>query len=124
MAKIVGYLLAALMVFTAAPAAAKVTTDARARYETNRGMSQWYSIEVNLLTGTELNTATGRMTYSSFKNYAVIFWGDGQASVIELSSFMMCGMEVTAGCLNTFGNLKGEDQDGDEWEICISSFCA
>lgn len=56
--------------------------------------------------------------------YAVIFWGQDCASVIKLSNFLSCGTEVTKSCItNTVMDLKGKNQDDDEWKICVNEYC-
>lgn len=95
-----------------------------AQYQTQYGWSKKYEVEVTFMTGFELNQATGSMRYKSTAVYAIIFWGQGQASVIQLSNFLLCGYEVDRACIvNSIGDLKGTDQDGDEWKICKDSFC-
>jgi hypothetical protein len=95
----------------------------KVRYETQDGRSKWYSVDVTYLAGAELNTATNSFRYNGFANYAVIFWDKDEASVIKISSFMICGMELTASCMPSFGNMKGKDQQGRGWEICTSDLC-
>ena len=76
------------------------------------------------MTGSELNDATSSIRYSSFSVYAIIFWGKGEATVIKLSSFTTCGSEADKSCITSiFGDLKGKDQDDDEWKICKDQFC-
>ena len=116
----------ALMLMAAwagAPAEAKVTTTAKVRYETQAGTSNWYEMEVHFLSGPELNSATKSYRYSYTDKYAVIFFGQGEAAVIELESLFGCYGDFSVSCFPSFGNIEGEDQDGTEWEICTSTFC-
>lgn len=95
------------------------------KYMTQEGWSRKYTVDVTFISGTELNEATNSFKYSAFSVYAVIFWGEGQASVIQISTFLVCGQDVDERCItNTIGDLKGKDQDGDEWKICVSDFCS
>jgi hypothetical protein len=106
------------------PISAKYTQTCKAKYKANYGWSQYYTVEVTFLSGSELNKATKSWDYSSYTTYAVIFWGDGEASVIEISSYTGCGSEVTQRCItNKFSNLEGEDQQGRGWEVCVKSTC-
>lgn len=106
------------------PAIARVTTTAKVRYETSAGRSKWYSVDVHLFTGSELGQATRQWTrFSSFKKYAVIFWGDNQATVIEISTLLFCGTEFSQSCMPMLGKIEGKDQDGDKWEVCTAMFC-
>lgn len=105
-------------------AQARLTETAKVRYETSDGRSKWYSVDVNFLTGTELNRATASFRYNGFKNYAVIFWGDEQVSVILLNSpILFCALEFTSNCLPILGRMKGPDQEGRQWEVCTAMFC-
>lgn len=106
------------------PSYARVTTPAKVRYETSEGRSKWYAVDVHLFTGSELAQATGQWSrFSSFKKYAVIFWAEDQATIIEISNVLFCGTEFSQSCMPIMGRIKGKDQDGDEWEVCTSTFC-
>ncbi|MEK7224262.1 MAG: hypothetical protein AAB221_01080 [Bacteroidota bacterium] len=95
-----------------------------AQYMTQEGWSKKYQIEVTFMTGYELNNATNTYKYSMYSVYAIIFWAQGQASVIKLTNFFVCGLETNKNCITSvIGNLKGSDQDGDEWKICKDDFC-
>ena len=103
---------------------AKYTQTCTVRYMTQDGWSKKYVVDVTFLTGSELNDATSSYRYSSYSTYAVIFWGEGKATVIKLSSYTGCSTEVEKSCItNTYTDLKGKDQDDDEWKICISEYC-
>jgi hypothetical protein len=106
------------------PLLAKYTQTCKVKYKANYGWSDYYTVDVNFLSGYELNKATKSWDYSSYSTYAVVFWGDGEASVIELSSYTGCGREVTQRCItNKYSNLEGEDQQGRGWEVCAKSRC-
>lgn len=103
---------------------AKYTQKCEARYEIEGGWSKKYTVEVTFISGYELNQATSSYKYATYSIYAVIFWSQGQASVIKISTFLICGTEVDKNCItSTYRDLKGEDQDGDEWKICVSDYC-
>lgn len=100
---------------------AKCRKQCQVSYSTENGWSKKYSVEVTFLTGWELNTSTKSYNYSMTDVYAVIFWGENKASVIKISSILVCGNEVDCSCIkNNVSDLKGKDQDGDEWKICTS----
>jgi hypothetical protein len=104
-------------------AAAKCRRFATVKYQQKYGWSKKYTVEVTFMTGMELNQATSSYDYSSYSIYAIIFWGEGQATVIKLTSYLLCGYEVTGDCIdNTLSDLQGYDQDGDKWNICMSNF--
>ena len=94
------------------------------RYMTEYGWSKKYTIDVNFYTGSELNQATSSYRYSSYSVYAIIFWQKGQATVIKLSSYLLCGAEADKSCITSvISDLKGKDQDDDEWKICVTGLC-
>ena len=103
---------------------AKYTQTCIARYMTEEGWSKKYTVDVTFISGYELNEATSSYKYLTYSVYAVIFWGQGQASVIKISNYLSCGNEVDKNCItSTYGDIKGTDQDGDDWKICISDYC-
>lgn len=117
-------LVLVLMFVTSFASFAKYTQTCEVKYKTKNGWSKKYTVDVNFLTGSELNTATNSFNYSSYSVYAVIFWGQNKATVIKISSFLSCGTEVTKSCItSSIMDLKGTDQDDDEWNICTSNFC-
>ncbi len=103
---------------------AKYTQTCVARYMTQDGWSKKYTVDVTFISGSELNEATNSYKYSSYSVYAVIFWGEGKATVIKISNYLSCGTEVDKNCITgTYGCIKGKDQDDDEWKICVSDYC-
>lgn len=117
-------LLAIALGLTSASVGARYSEEARVRYVTSDGPSKWYTVEVNFLTGSELNKATRTQDYDFLEDYAIIFWGEDQASVILIEEpFMMCSVEFRKTCLPLLGKMKGSDQEGRVWEICTATFC-
>lgn len=103
---------------------AKYTQTSKVKYKTNYGWSDYYTVEVTFVSGTELNRATRSLDYDGFSTYAVVFWDKGQASVIKISSYTGCGLEVTQRCItNKITNLVGDDQHGRGWEVCTNRIC-
>ena len=75
---------------------------------TEVGWSKKYTVDVTFISGYELNDANRSFTYSTYSVYAVIFWGQGQASAIKNASYQLRGMEVEKGCItSTFGDIEG-----------------
>jgi len=113
-----------ILFFTSTDVFAKYTQTCVVNYMTQNGWSKNYTVDVSFMTGTELNEATNSYNYSSYSTYAIIFWGEDKASVIKLSSYTACALEVDKNCItNTYSALKGQDQDGDDWKICVSNYC-
>lgn len=79
------------------------------------GTGEKYRVEANILDGMELNRETNSMSYSSLSKYVVIFWGPGEASVIELD-FSFAALSMGAA---------GTDQGGYRWTIStLLTFCS
>jgi len=55
-------------------------------YETRSGYSPEYRCEVQFVTGRELNKATTSFNYSSFSNYALIWFGKGEVAILEIDT--------------------------------------
>lgn len=112
----------AVLALLAPPASARYVQTGKARYAAESGDSDWYTVDITFVTGGELNSATRTLDYRPFSNYAVIFWSEHEASVIELSNTIICGSEFEKTCL-PFTRVHGEDQAGREWDLCISDIC-
>ena len=73
-----------------------------------------YKVEAKVFSGSELNSKTNSYEYSAFSKYAIIFWAQGQATVIK--------MDYSYG-ISTFGS-SGKDKSGYPWSLSTStSFC-
>lgn len=112
----------ALAAFPIAAEARHIQTS-QVRYETQQGASRWHSIDVHFLMGAELNSATNSYRYNGIKPYAVIFFGDEKAAIIQIQTTLFCSFEFTSSCLPLLGKMKGRDQDGTEWTICTGDIC-
>jgi hypothetical protein len=113
-----------VIIFSIGQSYAKYVQTCDVKYKRDYGWSDYYTVDVTFMSGSELNSATNSYNYRRYKTYAIIFWGDDQASVIQLSSYTGCGSEVSQSCItNKVSNLEGEDQKGVGWEICTRSYC-
>lgn len=122
MKRIIFLILAGLFIITTVYA--KYIQTCKVKYKRNYDWSDYYTVEVIFMSGFELNNATKTFNYSVYSTYAIIFWDNDEASVIEISTFTGCGTEVTQNCItNNVVNLEGEDQQGRRWEICTKSYC-
>jgi hypothetical protein len=94
------------------------------KYAASYGWSKYYTVDVTFMTGSELNKATSSLSYSSFSTYAIIFWGQNEATVIKLTNILGCGYETKQSCIsNHVMNLNGSDQEGKSWEVCTKQYC-
>lgn len=87
------------------PAIAMERVDICARYSAT---AKSYHVSAISETGSELNQATNSFNYNSLGHYIIIFWGQNQASIIEMSSIFF-GL--------TYIPSNGTDQEGRSWEI-------
>jgi hypothetical protein len=85
-----------------------------AKYETEAGWSQGYSVQATIIRGSELNRRTGTLDYAPYSTYAVIFWAQGEASMLELQYY--------SGALSAYG-LDAVDQRGRKWHVAKTSYC-
>lgn len=80
----------------------------------NIGTGKSYKVEAQIMKGSELNRRVGGYNFASYSKYVVIFWGEEQASIIELD------YSYGPSAIGT----EGKDQNGYRWEISTStSFC-
>ncbi len=117
-------LVITLFLFSANAIYAKYVQTCDVKYMTKDGWSKKYTVDVTFISGSELNEATSSYKYSGFSTYAVIFWSKEQVTIIKLSTFLSCGTTVDKNCItNSVTDLKGKDQDDDEWKICVGNYC-
>ncbi|MFK2905673.1 hypothetical protein ISP17_17070 [Dyella ginsengisoli] len=83
-----------------------------AKYAVNYGWSSGYKVEATIVNGSELNQSTHTLNYNGLATYVVIFWSQGQASLIEMS-FPYLGPVAE----------DGTDQEGRKWQVAKSDFC-
>ena len=78
------------------------------------GTGKSYKVEAQIMKGSELNRRVGGYNFTSYNKYVIIFWGEENASIIELDySYGPSAM-----------GTEGKDQNGYRWEISTStSFC-
>lgn len=117
-------LLSTLFLLLTTSVQARYVQTCDVKYMTQDGWSKKYTVDVTFLSGSELNTATNSYKYSSYSVYAIIFWGEGKATIIKVSNYLYCATEVDKSCIaNTYSDIKGKDQNEDEWKICVSNYC-
>lgn len=86
--------------------------------------SKKYTVDITFMTGTEMNQATGSLTYESYYNYAVIFWDNDQTTIIKINFLTCAYTNFDCSCLNYVStDLRGNDKRGIEWNICLSGNC-
>jgi hypothetical protein len=105
----------------AEPALARYREACIVRFESQNGWSTAYKVDCNYITGSELNSATSTFKYDGFATYAVVFWDHGQATVIKLKGYFTCGLEAGEGCVTSYTQILGLDQEGRNWKVCPAS---
>jgi hypothetical protein len=102
--------IAFITVLACGHAAAATRADACVKYEKEDGWSKAYAVEATVIEGSELNQKVGSYTrFKSYSTYAVIFWGEGEATIMQLPAMSM-------GSLPMF-EQKVEDQEGRQWKV-------
>lgn len=119
------WFFALLAVSAAGPGQARYVQTVKARYATEAGTSDWYTVPMIFMTGTELNTATRTLDYDGLTGrYGIIFWTQHETSVIEIDDMLFCGTTATQACIaGHIGDLTGTDQESRKWEICTGALC-
>lgn len=84
-------------------------TDVCVKYETRSGWSKGYAVQGHLRSGTELNRATNSFRFKSHSDYVVVFWGEGQATILQLPAF-------SSGRVPIY-ERRVKDQEGRNWRI-------
>jgi len=84
------------------------------KYETDTGWSSGYSVVGTVIGGSDLNAATSTFNYEPLATYVVIFWSEGQASILKLSFY--------AGSISEFGQ-RATDQYGRAWRVAQTTLC-
>lgn len=81
---------------------------------TTKEMSKAYNVVGVLSTGRELNQVTHTSDYEYYRNYLIIFWDKGQASIIKANSDY--DIDPDRGEVSYFWS-KGRDKRGVIWEF-------
>lgn len=110
-------LVAVTALLACSGALAAERTEACVKYEKEYGWSEGYAVEATVIEGSELNQKVGSYTrFRSFATYAVIFWGEGEATILELPAMSMGNLPIFESGV--------EDQEGRRWKIKEGhSFC-
>lgn len=81
-------------------------------HETEVGYSKPYAVSATMTTGDELNSETGLVSYYPGINYVVIFWGQHEATIIN----------IKLGSVYVFPTY-GTDQQGRRWKLYANLTC-
>ena len=70
-----------------------------------------YTVDATVLSGMELNQKTSSFKYTTYAKYAVIFWKDHEATLIELE---------LPGIISVY-DVHGTDQQGRAWTVKMNT---
>jgi len=84
------------------------------KYKTNSGWSHGYTVNANVMKGSELNIKTNSYKYNSYSTYVIIFWKKGGVSILEMQMFY--------GIFSVYGHTA-IDQNNIEWEVFKTQYC-
>ncbi len=77
------------------------------------GTGAKYKVEAQIMDGSELNDRAETYRFSSYSKYVLIWWADGQVTIIELDySFGPSAI-----------GSEGTDQNGYRWEVAKTRYC-
>ena len=106
------------------PAKSEVKARVLISCPTRQGMSNWTPKVVQFASGWELSRASGNYNIEPTLLYALLWYGQGQVAIVQVSESVLVGMAFTPSNFNSarsvMPKLTGYDQDGGYWEICIS----
>lgn len=84
------------------------------KYRKDFKWSKGYSVIANVISGSDLNQAVGSMSrFEPFATYAVVFWNEGQATILQLPSYSMGSLPMM--------DSEVEDQEGRKWTIRVAN---
>lgn len=101
------------------------------QYATSYGWSQTYTMQVEFMTGTELNNATRSYNYDSYKKYCLLWFSNGGVAIDEIGDYFLCGYEFDD---DAFRNLfyfrfsiqclqiNSQDDEAPVWRITAKTF--
>lgn len=101
------------------------------QYATAYGWSQTYTMQVEFITGSELNNATHSYSYDSFKKYCLLWFSNGGVAINEIKDFFMCGFTFDDDAFrNLFyinfsikcPQINSENEDGQFWKITAKDY--
>ena len=84
------------------------------KYKRSSGWSNGYQINATVIKGSERNKATHTFNYNTYSTYVVIFWDQGEASILELDYYY--------GSISVYGHAA-TDQQGRQWQVSKTSYC-
>lgn len=101
----------------------------KVKYETEDGWSKEYTMEVEFVTGFELNKKTQSFNYNSYSKYCCIWFSDGGVAIIEIDDYISLQNSDNEFDDDTFKStfsykysITGKQVNGDKdtktkWEI-------
>lgn len=78
----------------------------KVQYSTDYGWSQEYTMQVEFMTGMELNRATHSYSYDSYKKYCLLWFSNGGVAINEIDASVLCGSEFDDEAFRTLFYLR------------------
>ncbi|MSU62638.1 MAG: hypothetical protein EXS31_09605 [Pedosphaera sp.] len=98
-----------LVLFCTASSQAAVRRLCLVSYEKQIGYSDEVKVEVNFVTGKELNKATKSFDYDSFENYALVWFKEGEVAILKIDEIVLgVGAEFTNEDFKKLFRIMGE----------------
>ena len=118
------FLLGALvLLLSITQASAEWVVPAKVRFNEGVQYTPWSEAQVRFVTGAELNRAMNAFTYNALGGrYAIVPLGNGQSSIVQLTSLAFCTGNFNPACLPG-GRSDGIDRQGRHWQICTTQSC-
>ena len=119
-----------LCLFSIQTAHATVSYNCKVQYKTGYSWSTEYMMEVAFLTGSELNRATSTFRFSSFKLYALIWFGEGEVAILEHDGMAIIGgtsvdTKAFKRVFQVFGSqefTQVNDDNARKWKVTCKEF--
>ena len=109
------------------PSFASIKRTCKVQYQRQDGTwSEEYTMTVEFMTGSELNTRTHQYKYDSYKKYCLIWFSDGGVAIEEITDYIMCGFEFDDTAFRTlFGyrrsieckQINSTSEEAPKWRI-------
>jgi hypothetical protein len=126
----IALILVLMMSFTESSFAV-VRRTCKVQYQTDYGWSQEYTMQVEFMTGSELNKATRSYSYDSYKKYCLLWFSNGGVAINEIKTYFLCGLEFDDDAFrNLFAfhfsieceQINSHDDEVPVWKIAGKSF--
>jgi len=123
--------LAILLALNLHPSYASIRRQCKVQYATASGWSHTYTMQVEFITGSELNNATHSYSYDSYKKYCLLWFSNGGVAINEIRDYFLCGFTFDDDAFRNLFYIKfsiqcpqinAENDDGRIWKITAKDY--